>query len=1006
MLHIDQQQTFLQCLCALPLEEGKAYLRAHHIPASEYTRVGEQIKGEALRQWHIDISTSLKLGELLIFFGEYTGHTLSHALGFVAKGDALRMLGHYHAAIECLDIAGEAFLRLGQEVHWARTRMNWGPAMMWLGHIEEALREAEHARSIFLQYNEPYWVCAIDHNIAVMYKRQGRYREACNIYKHIRSVYPSLLDQDEIVIKRAIAMAEANEALLEYLLGGFENAYQLLTQARATFEVLHEVGAVIKVDVHLAELDYIQGYYGSALSRYYQTLDTMLEHKLSNGPMSLAELKLRLVDCLVKLDRAEEACVLADEAVRIYRNIGISLDTGDALREQATALMAFGRPKEALHVLDEAEELFIQGGFDHFASTIRMQRAELQLMLGSPESAYKQAELVKDFSEAQGSIGLSIRASLVMGGALRATASYSQHTQEEQFYILHEARTLCEQATRQARQYNLQEHVYKGQHLLGQIALLQGDTRKAIRCYKVAIAQIERILDNLTHDLSPAFLKTAWSVYEDMIALLLQQGQATDAFGYLEQARSVVLRQYLTKQSMLRNEARQKEYSVASQTKRTAVLRVQQELEEWQQEYRKYSQQFASYTDEMAPFIDKDVIQAALKHCETKISELFERVHLYKLEQQAPFSPTRKSVKNLNRQTRLQHICQQLAPSQIVLSYFLSQEKFVVFLITSVGLSYHELPIKRTQLEHLLMLLPAHLEPLGWSDSRKPPQRAILRLLQKLYTLLLEPIADAIQSYKHIVVVPYGALHTVPFHALHNGTNFLIEHVQVSYLPTSSIIPSLAHVESQLFSGNTDAQTSSKPPLVFGYSGNGLLQRAIEEAKTLAAMIHGRCYLESEATIERLLHESRGSSLIHLATHGHSRLDAPNFSSVLLADGQLNTLDIFSLDLASCELVTLSGCETGLSLSGGGDEQIGLGRAFLAAGASSLVMSLWPVEDAATNILMQFFYRNLLAGESKVQALQNAQCALMKYAPHYAHPYFWAAFRLVGNVGPLRYRES
>ncbi len=994
MLNIDQQQTFLQHLCDLPLEEGKAYLRAQQIATSDYTRVGEQIEKESLRQWHIDPTISLKLGELLIFFGEYTAHAPSRALGFVAKGNAFRMLGHYQAAIECSDIAGDIFLQLQQEANWARTRMSWVSAKMWQGYLNEALQETERARRVFMKHNELYWVCAIDHNRAMIYRRQGLYHEACDIYKHIRSVYPQLVTEDETTIKRAIAMAEANEALLEYLLGGFENAYKLLTQARATFETLHEIGAVIKVDVHLAELDYMQGYYGSALSRYYQMLDSMLAHKLVNGPMSLAELKLRLVDCLIKLDRAEEACVLAQEAVHIYRNIGISLDTGDALREYATALMAFGRPKDALRTLDEAEELFTQSGFDHYASTIKMQRAELQLMLDFPEEAYSEAARVKEFSEAQGFIEYSIRASLVMSSALHATVSRPRCTQDERFSSLQEATLLCEKATRQARQYNLQEHVYKGQHLLGQIALLQGDIRRATRCYKVAIAQIERILDNLTHDLSPAFLKTAWLVYEDMIALLLQQGQVIDAFGYLEQARSIVLQQYLTKQRTLHNETRQPEQSAASQERRVAVLRVQQELEEWQQEYRKYSQQLASYTDAMASFIDKDAIQDALKHCETKISELFERVHLYELEQQAPFSPTRKAPKKLNRQIRLTQICQQLTSSQIILSYFLSQEKLVVFLITAEGLSFHELPLEKALLERLLMLVPAHLEPQGWADLRKPPQQVILRLLQKLYTLLLRPIENSIQSYKHVVVVPYGILHNVPFHALHDGTQFLIERVQVSYLPASNVISSLARHTS----ADTDTQI---PPLVFGYSGNGQLQRAVEEAKTLATMLHGRCYLEQEATIERLLREARGSSLIHLATHGRGRLDAPNFSSVLLADGQLNALDVFSLDLAGCELVTLSGCETGLSLSGGGDEQIGLGRAFLAAGASSLVMSSWPVEDAATNILMQFFYRNLLTGESKVEALQNAQCTLMKQAPHYAHPYFWAAFRLVGNVDPL-----
>src|ERR1700704_6136681 len=179
------------------------------------------------------------------------------------------------------------------------------------------------------------------------------------------------------------------------------------------------------------------------------------------------------------------------------------------------------------------------------------------------------------------------------------------------------------------------------------------------------------------------------------------------------------------------------------------------------------------------------------------------------------------------------------------------------------------------------------------------------------------------------------------------------------------------------------------------YLGNGHLQRTIDWAKMLAKMLDGHCYIEDEATITRLIEQAPGSPIIHIATHGQSRLDAPNFSYVRLADGQLNAIDASSLDLQHCELVTLSGCETGLALSGGGDEQLGLARAFLAAGAASLVISLWSVEDTSTNELMQHFYQRLLQGESKVQALRSAQCNLLHRTDSmYTHPYFWAGFRL------------
>jgi CHAT domain-containing protein len=266
-------------------------------------------------------------------------------------------------------------------------------------------------------------------------------------------------------------------------------------------------------------------------------------------------------------------------------------------------------------------------------------------------------------------------------------------------------------------------------------------------------------------------------------------------------------------------------------------------------------------------------------------------------------------------------------------------------------------------------------------------------------------------------------LHKLPFHALHNGSHFLIEDFTINYLPASSMLGHLdilnrqdvARFTGTHYDSNSDHVDGmflqrgklTKPPLVLGFSGKGYLQRALDEARAVAALLDGHCYLEDEATITRLIDEAPGSPIIHLATHGHSRLDAPNFSYVRLADGQLNAIDAFGMDLKGCELVTLSGCETGLALSGGGDEQLGLGRAFLAAGVSSLVMSLWPVEDNSTNELMRLYYQRLLSGDGKAQALREAQCCLLhRISSIYSHPYFWAAFRIVGEVGPLKIYNS
>jgi CHAT domain-containing protein len=352
------------------------------------------------------------------------------------------------------------------------------------------------------------------------------------------------------------------------------------------------------------------------------------------------------------------------------------------------------------------------------------------------------------------------------------------------------------------------------------------------------------------------------------------------------------------------------------------------------------------------------------------------------------------------KQVDMTQIRQRLSPDQTLLAYFLYKGRLVIFASTKERLVTRELPTSIEQLERLLPLLHAHLDPRGWSDLQKPPEKVILRLLNKLYSLLVAPVAELLPPPTGLLtIVPYGPLHKLPFHALHDGSHYLVENFRVNYLPASSI---LMHLETQGQQGVT-----TKPSLVFGHSGNGHLQRVQDEAVAVASLLDGQCYLESQATIARLIEQAPGTPIIHLATHGQSRLDAPNFSFVRLADGQLNAIDAFSLDLKNCELVTLSGCETGLALTGGGDEQLGLGRAFLAAGATSLMMSLWPVEDNATNELMSLFYQYLLRGESKVQALRSAQCQLLQNTSSvHTHPFFWAAFRLVGDIGPLKFQSA
>lgn len=995
---------FLQHLRELPLEEGKAYIQGHVEELGDHAAVGVLIKDESQRQEDISPSTSLKLAELLIFFGDYVQHLPSHALGLIAKGNVLAYMCHYQNALQCLDAAGKEFLSLGDEVGWGRSRLRWIICATWLGRVEEALKVADSAREAFLRHNEYLWACRVDHNLALIYEQMGRYQDELDIYERVLNIYPTLDDQSRPHIKHAIALAEMNKGKCLYLLGRFEQAIFLLQQAQTNFTSLGQTGYVINIELMMADLDYIQGYYGFALRRYYQARDSSIQNNLDDL-LRLAWTYLRMAMCLIKLGRAHEASHLAAKAVKMYRDFGASLEKGNALREYAMTLVASHRSEEARATLDEAWTLFHQGGFDQHASTIKLLQAELMLEMGKAAQAYAQASSIKESFDTHGVVSSSVRASLVQAAALIEIAQKDRVLDEKEQKAAHlqEAELLCKQAASQARRYNLQEQTYKSQYLLGRIALTQGNLTRAARHHGAAIAQIERILDALVYDLSPSFLRTTWVVYEEMIALCLSQGKIEQAFSYLERARSMALRQYLdTERTSLSKEEEQENDISLSLANRAAMLQIQYELKECQQEYHRYSTQLAGIDIKLSPVVDQEAIQRELKRCEAKLSELFERLHLYESDPGVSLSAHKRGSRRA-KAVDIAQLRQYLVPGQTLLVYFLSKGKLVTFAITAERVITRENSTGAAQLERLLPLLHAHLQPGGWPDPRQPPQQLIRRLLNKLYDLLITPVAALLPpALGCLTIVPYGPLHNLPFHALYDGSHFLIEDYQIHYLPASNMLLHLAVRKDEKRSRSVQTGVADRKPLVFGYSRNGHLQRALDEAQSVAALLEGTCYLEAEATITRLIDQASSSPIIHIATHGDSRLDEPNFSYVRLADGQFNAIDAFSLSLQECELVTLSGCETGLGLSGGGDEQLGLGRAFLAAGASSLVMSLWPVEDSATSELMQFFYERLLAGDSKVQALQNAQCRLLHgTSPAHTHPYFWAAFHLVGEVEPL-----
>jgi CHAT domain-containing protein len=168
-----------------------------------------------------------------------------------------------------------------------------------------------------------------------------------------------------------------------------------------------------------------------------------------------------------------------------------------------------------------------------------------------------------------------------------------------------------------------------------------------------------------------------------------------------------------------------------------------------------------------------------------------------------------------------------------------------------------------------------------------------------------------------------------------------------------------------------------------------------EEVEAVAAVVSNPILLFGEEANEQALREhGYRSRVIHIASHGQFRQDNPMFSSIRLADSFLTLYDLHRMNLPA-DLLTLSGCVTGLNVVVDGDEMLGLTRGLLYAGARSLLLSLWDVNDKSAAELMKSFYEQLQDQPSKADALRHA---MLQIRERYPHPYHWAPFKLIGRA--------
>ncbi|MBI4637618.1 MAG: tetratricopeptide repeat protein [Candidatus Rokubacteria bacterium] len=342
-----------------------------------------------------------------------------------------------------------------------------------------------------------------------------------------------------------------------------------------------------------------------------------------------------------------------------------------------------------------------------------------------------------------------------------------------------------------------------------------------------------------------------------------------------------------------------------------------------------------------------------------------------------------------------------------------------------------------------------------------PDHGGARRLGRALDELVMRPIRPLLQGARMLLVSPDSALHLVPFGALvDEGGRYLVERASFIYLTTGRDLLRLAertsHREPPLVAADPDfddagsatarAQVAAadRPPASrrsADFPGGTFrpLPGTAGEAAALRGLLPAARVLTRGAATETALKQAEGPLMLHVATHGffladqrraeglvgrdivagleHAPASPPGLgenpllrSGLALAganrlrsgdeDGVLTALEAAGLDLAGTKLVVLSACETGVGAVQTGEGVYGLRRALVMAGAESQVMSLWKVADEATRDLMASYYRSLIKGEGRAEALRRAQLETLATADR-SHPFFWAGFIPIGDWTPI-----
>jgi tetratricopeptide (TPR) repeat protein len=849
-------------------------------------------------------------------------------------------------ALECLERASRRWLDIGEPLHAAHAQVPKLMALVVLGRFDDAQVQALATEAALLAEGDETAAARVRLNLGSVAYSRDEHAVAVEHYRAAAVRFARAGDREHSVMAD-IGLADA----LSYL-GRLAEARRIYERARLRAEAHGLQVLAASAAYGSALLALAQGRYGPALAglestrRVFSSLG--LEHRRAEAEKSLADayLELRLLPEAVGL--YEALAVLLRE-----QGAGATLPWVQAQLAQALALQ--GRAADAEQRLGDAVAGFQQQSNPAGLATAWAVLAGLHLGARQPQRALP---LVQQAQAAFTVAGLPAHALAVQVQALAVHTAMGDPS-----LALAQSQALLADGSL-APQLRVRALGEQAQAL--QALGRRDDARRTLEAVIEGVEELRAVLPG--EDLQRAFLADASLPYAQRLQMALDDaGTGTDgAAAVLQWLERFKARALLER---LGSSARPPLADGADEPLRERL--------DWI--YRRQQRRVED---------DGESPQALRAEAAALEQQLLEHARRERLLGGAAGGPAGASAAAALDVAALQAA---LGPERALVSYGIVGDELFAVVVRHDGVRLHRGLAGTAALGQAAAGLRFQVDAMrsaAGSQGRHLPmlcERAQRRLAQ-LHALVWQPLAADVAGHRHLFVVPHGVLHQLPFAALGDGSGALVDRHDL-------VMCASAAVALHALGAAAPGPAVDAAALLLGDSSR--LPHVATELRAVATALAPGGVQVVEATglaAPGLRATAARADVLHLACHADFRADSPMFSALHLADGALTVDQVQALALRA-RLVVLSACETALGDPGVADEGVGLVRAFLMAGARSVLGSRWAVDDAATAEFMALFYGHWRAGDGLAAALALAQRDLRSRRPHPAH---WAAFALHG----------